>query len=281
MWTSSVASVPKTWTPSSLRVCGRDEQLEHAVGVADDLAAGQLAVAGDAHLVRHGRRRELVLGLPAVADLGDRVDPDRLERDEAVRRLAARVVGGEPALLHRGRGERGEADDVADGVDVRRPAVRKLLVDRDPAPRCPPRARPRRGRARRWRPAGPRSTSRCRPGSACRCARVVTVPRSFASTLSTVSPNRKVTDRSRRWNFSASTTSVSQKSSIRSRDSTTVTRVPSAANIEAYSMPMTPAPTTTMRARDLLEVRGSRRSRGSGCRRSRPSGGAPGGCRPR
>ena len=77
-------------------------------------------------------------------------------------------------------------------------------------------------------------------------ARVVTVPCSCGSTASTVSPNRKVTDRSRRWNFSASTISESQNSSIWSRRSTTVTRVPSAANIDAYSTPMTPAPTTTI-----------------------------------
>ena len=46
-------------------------------------------------------------------------------------RLAERVVRREPALLHRRRGERGEADDVADRVDVRhvRPVVR---VDADP-----------------------------------------------------------------------------------------------------------------------------------------------------
>ena len=37
----------------------------------------------------------------------------------------------------------------------------------------------------------------------------------------------------------------SQNSSRRRRCSTTVTLQPSAANIEAYSMPMTPAPTTT------------------------------------
>ena len=77
-------------------------------------------------------------------------------------------------------------------------------------------------------------------------ASVVTVPIASASTRSTVSPSRKDTDRSRRWNFSASTTSESQNSSIRSRDSTTVTLDPSAANIEAYSIPITPAPTTTM-----------------------------------
>jgi hypothetical protein len=44
--------------------------------------------------------------------------------------------------------------------------------------------------------------------------------------------------------LSASTTSASQNSSIRSRDSTTVTLVPRAANMDAYSMPITPAPTT-------------------------------------
>ena len=71
------------------------------------------------------------------------------------------------------------------------------------------------------------------------------MPWSPASTPATFSPKRKVTDRSRRWNFSASTISASQNSSIRSRCSTTVTLLPSAANIEAYSMPITPAPTTT------------------------------------
>ena len=68
----------------------------------------------------------------------------------------------------------------------------------------------------------------------------------WRSTAATSSPNRKVTLRSRRWYFSDSTISSSQKSSILSRRSTTVTLVPSAANIDAYSMPITPAPTTTM-----------------------------------
>ncbi len=76
-------------------------------------------------------------------------------------------------------------------------------------------------------------------------------PSPLACTESTISPNRKVTARSRRWNLSASTTSRSQNSSIRSRCSTTVTLVPSAANIDAYSIPITPAPATTM-------VRGTR-----------------------
>jgi hypothetical protein len=55
--------------------------------------------------------------------------------------------------------------------------------------------------------------------------------------------------------LSASTTSVSQNSSIRIRCSMTVTLVPSAANIEAYSMPITPAPTTII----VLGIRSSPR----------------------
>ena len=71
-------------------------------------------------------------------------------------------------------------------------------------------------------------------------------PCGWASTEATVSPKRNVTARSRRWYLSASTTSSSQNSSILIRRSTTVTLVPSAANMEAYSMPITPAPATTI-----------------------------------
>jgi hypothetical protein len=86
-------------------------------------------------------------------------------------------------------------------------------------------------------------------------ARLVTVPFGVTSTFSTSSPNRNVTDWSRRWNFSDSTTSGSQNSSICGRFSTTVTRVPRAANIDAYSMPITPAPTTTSEAGTRCSVR--------------------------
>ncbi len=43
------------------------------------------------------------------------------------------MVGGQPALFHRGRGQRGEADDVADGVDVVHLGP-EVVVDEDPAP---------------------------------------------------------------------------------------------------------------------------------------------------
>ena len=77
-------------------------------------------------------------------------------------------------------------------------------------------------------------------------SRMVSVPAGCFCTSRTVSENRNVTASSRSWYCSASTISLSQKSSIVGRFSTTVTLVPSAANIDAYSMPMTPAPTTTI-----------------------------------
>ena len=72
-----------------------------------------------------------------------------------------------------------------------------------------------------------------------------------SSTAATLSCSRNVTfaRRSRYWN--ASPISPSRNGSTRSRLSTTVTFVPSAPNIEAYSTPITPAPTTVM-------VRGTR-----------------------
>src|SRR6266498_3891667 len=106
----------------------------------------------------------------------------------------------------------------------------------------------------------PASGSRSSSVMPCRPAEYITVsagiffrlrseaiaPPGLVFTDETVSPNRNVTPRSRRWYLSASTTSRSQNSSIRSRCSTTVTLVPRAANIEAYSIPITPAPATTI-----------------------------------
>ena len=86
-------------------------------------------------------------------------------------------------------------------------------------------------------------------------ASVVTVPCPELSTDWTSSPKRNDMDRSRRWNFSDSTISGSQKSSIWARFSTSVTRVPRAAKIEAYSTPITPAPTTTSESGTFSRVR--------------------------
>ena len=94
-----------------------------------------------------------------------------------------------------------------------------------------------------WRPAEYSTVS---AGIFLPLASIVIAPSGWDSTAETDSPKRKVTARSRRWYFSASTTSSSQKSSMLMRFSTTVTLVPRAANMDAYSMPITPAPTTTI-----------------------------------
>ena len=166
--------------------------------------------------------------------------------EHAVHRLAAGVVtrpaGPAPSRSRPARGSRSR----------RRPR-------RCAAPRCGSTRRPRSGRACRRRspafsscelarscPAARRSTSPPRPGSSCRSPGWRWRRAGAARPRRPSRANRKVTARSRRWYLSASTTSTSQNSSIRSRRSTTVTLVPSAANIEAYSMPITPAPTTTI-----------------------------------
>ena len=163
------------------------------------------------------------------------------------------MVGGQPSLFHRGRGQCREADDVADGVDVLHLGP-ELVVDEDPPAaldldagflQVEPVGLP-------WRPAEYITVS---AGICLPLARVVMVPEAPTSTAVTSSPNRNVTARSRRWNFSASMISGSQKSNMSPRFSTTVTLVPSAANIEAYSMPITPAPTTTIDAGSDLRSR--------------------------
>src|SRR5262249_5451651 len=103
--------------------------------------ARKLAVPGDAHLERHTVTGELIFGTADEADLRQAVDADRRKlvgagaggpRRGGRKRLAAGVVGREPALLHGSRRERREADDVADGVDVRCGRA-EVLVDLDAA----------------------------------------------------------------------------------------------------------------------------------------------------
>ena len=84
-------------------------------------------------------------------------------------------------------------------------------------------------------------------------SRRMRAPDSVDSTAATLSRSRKVTleRRSRYWK--ASPISLSRKFRTRSRLSTTVTFAPSAPNIDAYSTPITPAPT-------MIIERGTRRS---------------------
>ena len=67
-----------------------------------------------------------------------------------------------------------------------------------------------------------------------------------SSTPATLSRIRNVTFMRRSMYWNASPISWSRNGSTRSRLSTTVTFVPSTPNIDAYSMPITPAPTTVI-----------------------------------
>ena len=159
-------------------------------------------------------------------------------------RLPEGVARRQPALLHRGRGQAREPDHVADGVDVLHGGA---VVGRRPRSA---RGRPRRARRSSrssesvapWRPAEymhrvggnqlPARERRHRAGAV-----LLDGGHLLAEAEDHVQVAQVVLERLDDLE--------SQNSSRRRRCSTTVTLQPSAANIEAYSMPMTPAPTTT------------------------------------
>ena len=168
-----------------------------------------------------------------------------------VHRLAEGVQRRDAALLHRRRRQARRAADVADRED-RRHRGPELVVDRD-APALVGLAGPRsRARAPPSTPGGRWRTARSPSGSPCRTP-AASSTRAVArrSTPATSSLSRKVTFWRRRRYCSDSPISPSRNSSTRVRWSTIVTFVPSAPNMDAYSMPITPAPTTVI-------VRGTR-----------------------
>ena len=95
------------------------EHLEEAAPVAEDLAAGDLAIPRDAGLVRYARGGQLVLRRTHHRNLGDRVDADGKVAGHRSRFDSEGLARGQPALL-RGRGrETRISDDVAGREDVR------------------------------------------------------------------------------------------------------------------------------------------------------------------
>src|SRR5581483_2849685 len=114
-------------------VVGRDQQLEQAVRVAEDLAPRKLAVARDPDLVRRACGGQSLLGGADEADFRNRVDPEWQELRRLPGRLPAGCARCQTPLLHGGGGKAREADHVADCPDVldSRPEVRP---DADAAP---------------------------------------------------------------------------------------------------------------------------------------------------
>ena len=208
-----------------------------------DVAARELAVVRDARLVRDRRGGELVLGLADEADLRDGVDPEREQVvPERARLEAERVRRGDAPLLG-GRGRQaGEADDVAGGLDVRHGrAVRRADLDPAPVVALETGVRERERLRRALTPCGVEHgvggdllaarERRQRPGLV-----LLDALDALAQAEGDVDVAQVVAQ--------ASTMSRSAKSRISGLRSTTVTRDPSAANIEANSIPITPAPTT-------------------------------------
>ena len=90
-----------------------------ALGITNQLPAGDFAIAGDADFVRHALLRQALLGGANHADLGDRVDAVREKRVRRLGELVEHVARRKPPLLHAGGGQCGEANDIAGRVDVR------------------------------------------------------------------------------------------------------------------------------------------------------------------
>ena len=64
--------------PENAQIIGGYQQLEHAVRVADNLTAGQLAIPRDTHFVGDRALGEFDLGGADEGDLRNGVDPERL-----------------------------------------------------------------------------------------------------------------------------------------------------------------------------------------------------------
>ncbi len=235
------------WTPRSRRSSRWKSILKMPAVVAEDLAAGDLAVAGDAGLVGDLVARQLLLGRAHHGDLGDRVDADR------------EVIGHRPGVD-------------AEGVRRRRGAPARSTWrrgsgsrSRRPRRRC---AAPRSGTARRRRagrassaasPAAARlsrSVAPTRPAENSTMSATMCLPDSSCSTArggGSVAHGERL-DRLAEAEGDVAVRASGGSARRRSRGRGTrapgrgarprVTATPRAANIEAYSMPITPAPTT-------------------------------------
>ena len=159
-------------------------------------------------------------------------------------------------LLHRGAGERRVADHVADRVDVGMDGLvvvvhleQAVLAGRDAeraeaeVVRCSRRARRSRA-ARRTRSRFPAAVSHATRGGVPASRVIARVAVVVVDAARPSSPSSRT---------SVATISRSKYGSRRSRVSTSVTAIPSAAKMLAYSIPTTPAPSTVI----VFGIRGS------------------------
>ena len=232
------------WHADQPPVGAIEDELHHAVLIADDLTARVVAV----ERAPRPRRCPVVARPPPDARRSSPRGSCRCRRAARPETSllvveAERVADRHARLLHRGRGERGEADDVARGEDAAAPSCGTLVDDTWPrgSTSMPSASRPRpRGVAR-----DPRRPGRCRRRASGRSlsAQHEIVARD-ASPRSTPSLEMEVEPRlPHRGREALAHLAVEEGQEDRAR-SISVTSTPSAANMQAYSQPITPPPMT-------------------------------------
>ena len=96
------------------------DQLEAAGGVPANLASRCLAIVGHADFVGHVFVGELLFRFADEADLRNGVDAVGIKAWVGAGRIVVEGArGGNAALLHGDRSQRGKANHIADGEDVR------------------------------------------------------------------------------------------------------------------------------------------------------------------
>src|SRR5437762_262790 len=108
-----------------------EDELEHARGISGDVTSGVVCVKRAAHDVVDFLFFAGFFGLTGSGYFRNRVNTHGEQRGNTLLVLQTKsVADGNAALLHGSRGQRGETDDVAGGVDMRnRRAI--VFVDRD------------------------------------------------------------------------------------------------------------------------------------------------------
>src|ERR687891_295235 len=96
----------------------QEQHLEEAAVVAENLAAGDFAVACDASFIRNAAFRQLMLRGTNHGDFRDRIDPDGKVLRHVASGNAEGMTGGETPLLRGRRRQTGETDHVTRGKDV-------------------------------------------------------------------------------------------------------------------------------------------------------------------
>src|SRR5579883_2995087 len=116
--------------PEQFERVGIEDQLQQSLLIAQHLPLGELGVARHADLIRLLLFCQLLLGAPYHRDFRNGVDPVRNQIGRHFAGFAEHMTAGQSPLLHRCAGQRRKANDVAGRVDVGYLGL-EVLADRD------------------------------------------------------------------------------------------------------------------------------------------------------